>query len=36
MGNELKNKMSHRGQAMRQARDRWGPLLARKLDKFPT
>lgn len=35
MGNDIKNKLSHRGQAMRQARDKWGPLLATNPAHFP-
>ena len=36
MGSELKNKLSHRGRALAQAREKWGALIAANATGFPS
>lgn len=35
MGNEEKNKLSHRGRAMTLAKEKWGGIIAAQLPRFP-
>ena len=35
MGNELKNKLSHRGRALALAKEKWGALIAANPPRFP-